>query len=274
MYQFPPKFESKLYDLRNMMEQLLYYVPRGIPDFTDHGVKHSRRIESILMELLIPICNESDNTKLNDYECFCIIACCWLHDLGCIIERNNHGNKSAQIIDEHLSAISIFTDDETRMLKGPILKIISSHTDSPEYKIIGKISVEDLAEKIEIQILENGRAKRIQIKLRLIASIFRLADACDICADRAPFLVYKLIQEFIPDGSKEFWLSHKEITDVSTKCDAKSFVIRVDNANIAKLVIDKFKSDIQELKPILNELEFYYTNVEIIEMGGPDWQSA
>lgn len=78
----------------------------------------------------------------------------------------------------------------------------------------------------------------------------------------------------MPDCSKEFWHSYKWITDISTKCDAKSFVIRVDNANIAKLVIDKFKSDIQELKPILNELEFYYTNVEIIEMGGPDWQSA
>ena len=269
MYELSDKFEYRLYIIKNMVHELLFFVPRSIPEFTDHGVRHSERIEQIIRNLLIPICNKSVDTELNEYECFCLIASCWLHDLGCIISRENHGIRSAQIVNEHLSHLFRGIDN----LEPYILKIISTHTDSDEDKKNGTMSLSNLIDEVEIETIGPDIIDKTKIKVKLIASLFRLADACDICMDRAPSLVYKLIEEDLPEPSKKIWRAHLEITKISINSQKKAFYIIVDNASIGKPVIDKFKKDVDELKFILNSLNFYYTEVEVIEIGGPDWKN-
>lgn len=273
MYNLPHELESKKDLLKNMVNILLYYLPRGIPDFTDHGERHSKRIEEMLNESIIPACNNSENPEihLNDYECFCMIVSCWLHDIGCIISRNNHGLTSAKIVEDLLG--EVFTAYGIEGLKSCITKIISTHTDTDDDKENGKLSISDLIEEIDVKVIENGTLKTVNIKIRLIASLFRLADACDICANRAPSIVYKLIKETMNEEiSKEFWLAHAEITKISINPEEHTFIIRVDNKNRAKKVTDKFRKDIEEIEQILNELKFTYTNVKVLEMGGPDWK--
>ena len=272
MYQLPPELEFKKDVLRDMTRKLRSYIPRGIPDFTDHGEGHSSSIEEILMDLIIPTCNGSDNIAihLNDYECFCMITSCWLHDIGCIIERKNHGIRSARIVKELLGGT--FVSFGFQELEQCIIKIISTHTDTDEDKKKGILRLNDLIKEMEVKISENERIEKITIKLQLISSLFRLADACDICATRAPTLVYKFIKDtFKEDKSKEIWLAHSEVIKLAVDSDKCCFSIYVDNKAKAQPVIEKFKKDLEEIKPILNSLEFPYTNIEVIEIGGPDW---
>lgn len=272
MYELPQELEEKKNLFKEMTKILRSYVPRGIPDFTDHGEMHSGRIEEILKDLIIPTCNGSDNTAihLNDYECFCMITSCWLHDIGCIVDRENHGIRSAQIVKELLSGT--FTTSGIQELEPCIIKIISTHTDTDEDKKKGIVGLSNLIKEMEVKLGEKEQIKKITIKLQLIASLFRLADACDICAIRAPSLVYKLIKDTFKEGkSKKIWLAHSEIVKLAIDSDKYSFSIYVDNKAKAQPVIEKFKKDIEEIKPILNSLKFQYTNIEVIEIGGPDW---
>jgi len=65
MYELSNQFEYRLFIIKNMVHELLFFIPRSIPEFTDHGVRHSERIEQIIRNLLIPICNKSVDTELN-----------------------------------------------------------------------------------------------------------------------------------------------------------------------------------------------------------------
>lgn len=272
MYELPSGLELKKNLFKDMTEILRSYVPRGIPDFTDHGEGHSGRIEELLKDLIIPTCNGSDNTSihLNDYECFCMMTSCWLHDIGCIVERKNHGIRSAQIVKELLDGT--FTANGIQELESCIIKIISTHTDTDEDKKKGILGLSNLIKEMEVKLGEEEQIEKITIKLQLIATLFRLADACDISATRAPSLIYKLIKgTFKEDKSKDIWLAHSEIIKIAIDSKKCCFIIYVDNKARAQPVIEKFKKDIEEIKHILNSLKFQYTNIEIIEIGGPDW---
>jgi|GEM_PF-6793509 len=139
--------------------------------YTDHGPKHSIRNMKYCFLL-------SDYfTRLhNDYERFVLLLACWFHDIGMIKhKRKNHGEDSNDIIYNDSVIRKIIPDSPSRRLLGSICQ---AHTSPQKNK---KDFLEKLREEQDFEV----QGSILKIRPKFLASLLRVADACDLDKERA-----------------------------------------------------------------------------------------
>ena len=171
-------------------EQYLRFIPREIKNFPSHGVDHSINIILQLNDFV-----EDWELRLNNQEMFLLYLGAWLHDIGCLVSRENHSQESVRIIVGNEGVCTSLNAVDREVLIN-LRYLILSHRAS--YSI------------------GNVPDTRGAVRLRLICSIFRLIDACEITCTKCPKNVYELIKDsFVnEDGSPDeeahaFWRAHK-----------------------------------------------------------------
>lgn len=235
-----------IHDVKSQVLQILYYLPREVEmkNYTDHGRGHSERLIQFIDNIL-DVCHKS-NIEINDLEKSLLYAAAWLHDIGCIITRENHSNESVKLIRTYRKYFTAVNDDLLIYLEW----IIKSHQKSQ--------NIEEIEEEL--------RFHGILIKLRFLSSIFRLSDACDIDNRRAPKVVFDIIKDELNERSKEMWLAHSNIQSIYFDHDEKKIFIHVKDVDNAKIVIDNLGEDLDSIKKVLIDNAFPCVTIEIINV--------
>lgn len=164
------------------VKELLTHIENAHPNFTSHGPDHSKTVINNLLKL-IPL-NLRD--AFSPLEILVLLLAAWLHDIGmadfegtlakCLSEeerremrtllRSNHASRSRQYI--------LDQSNYQRLLLGPALA-----------QIVGVVCYAHVNEYDLTRIkLKWGPIRTYEeygeIRTRLLAALFRLADACDL----------------------------------------------------------------------------------------------
>lgn len=227
-----PEFEAKINQIELFAEKFLRFVPRSIPDYPSHGVDHSKNIIEHLENLI-----EKWPIRLLDEEIYLLYLGAWLHDIGIIIDRNEHNLHSAYIINQ----TSIFENILGKETQNMLMWIVKAHSSSFNMMEV----------PLEIR----------KIRLRFISSIFRILDACEIIYTKCPAEVYQLIEQKLNPESKKYWESHMSILSVD-----------FNNPNIVFYVNDKNKSEllvshlIKEIESVREVFQFYGVTFPVVKV--------
>jgi len=197
-------------------EQFLRFIPRNIKNFPSHGLDHS-----------------------------ILYLAAWLHDIGCICDRDHHNEVSFEILlnNENICNSINAVNNSLHELK----YIINSH--SSDY------------------VIENVPKIVNKIRLQLICSIFRLLDACEISCTKCPKEVFELIRPTLEKDQIAycFWDGHMRIKTLTYKKPEIIILIRDPNVN-SKMIVDRLKKEINSIKSIFYENEICIPKVNTIEI--------
>ena len=156
-----------------------------------------------------------------------IRAAAWLHDIGCIKDRNKHHEISASLLLGNTSLVEILTEKYAICLK----YIILAHR--------ARYPIEDVPKDHE------------NIRLRMICAIFRLMDACEICYPKCPSAVYEVIKDSLNEKARQVWIGHKNILDLKfNKPEIRIFVNEIDKC---QFMIDDLNMEISTIRDTFEE---------------------
>jgi len=238
---------DKLEIIRNMLKPVLSYIPRGLDNYTDHGTSHSERIEK-LIDRLAEALKDGSPATLNEMEEFLLRLTAWVHDLGCIISRKRHAERSGRILETHFSDIPYITEYI------PIIALIAkAHSDDGG----DKNRILDLSDRpISIQ----GE----HVRLRYIGAVFRLLDACDISSERTPGLVRKILIEEMSDENKKYWDAHKQVIGITIDPLGGDIEVSVRDKEQAHPVIEDLKQNIFSVSEVLEKNGWTRLSLKVI----------
>lgn len=218
---------------------LLHYLPIGIPSYTDHGVLHSQN----LMKLLCGFLDNWKGTAFTSEEKYLLSAAVWLHDIGCLLGREKHNEKSVELLKHPcFSFLDNFMNGD---LKECLKNIIISH--SSKYDI-NKIP--------ETPINRN-------VRLDLCCVTFRLLDGCDITDARTKPILFEILSScnLIDPDSKDFWESHLSTIGSVFNGNEINVTYRVGKQKQAEVLVNHLKADLEVLNKIFGK---YGMRFEII----------
>jgi hypothetical protein len=199
-------------------EKYLRYLPREIPEFPSHGPDHSINIIDMIMDFV----NKWD-ANLSEEEIFLLYVSAWVHDMGCLICRNDHQKHSVTMLDRTAIVREILGEELYTCLK----YIVKYHSSDEDLKEVPK--------------------KWGRIELQKVCAIFRLLDACDITEIKCPKGVYEIIKISTPPLSKtadEYWNAHMSIESLTFECP--KIKIFVNNYEKCKFLIEKLEREISK----------------------------
>ncbi|RZB37206.1 MAG: hypothetical protein SRB2_01288 [Desulfobacteraceae bacterium Eth-SRB2] len=186
--------------------------------YTPHGVEHSESVEDNMHKLIPGEAYED----LTERERFYLLASAWIHDLGMMqsiikeIYPYNHEIMTPTEIREvhHISSEKYITDHYA--------KIGIKETDK---LILSKLCrfhrrQEDIEECGEVLTVNSEI-----VRVRLIASYLRLADAFDVSESRTPSKNYFIYLHDMPLDSKMHWIKHRLISDIIPNPDNKTITV-------------------------------------------------
>ncbi len=184
---------------KKAIEDVLPFV--NLPDFTDHGIKHSKTLEDLLSKL-IP---EKMAEPLIPFEIFSLLMASLLHDTGMFMKK---------IPDEGITEIRIDHYNRSRefVLNNKDALGLSKH----EAIVIGEIcrahGMPNLSylEKEDSEIISLDNYGKVRISL--LSALLRVADILEITANRAPEIILKNRVMF--PISREYWELHSCISSV------------------------------------------------------------
>jgi hypothetical protein len=190
--------------------------------YTDHGPTHVKIVANLALKLLrilvekklvIPSIVENYDMENDDAEVVVVLGSIF-HDLGMIVQRNNHEKYSAILAMEFFEKIltPTYSEEEKAIITSEVLHAIVTHEESPnteptnriltrEAGIVGiadaldmesgraripfqsgKVDIHAISalsiEKIDIELAENGAAKPINIKIKMSnsAGVFQIDE--------------------------------------------------------------------------------------------------
>jgi orotate phosphoribosyltransferase len=235
------KTDSKLYSTFKVNKEYIKpFLEKATPiDYTYHGYKHSQKIESYV-EDLIP---DDLFNRLTKDEIFILLHGIYYHDIGMLYyskesvineikELNeNFGKEYEEFLKNHpnlrilgvdryihnkISSERIYFGSykyNENIIKLPdiqcaklIADICIGHRD---YKNEKDDEIKTLEKISQIDTYNDGF-----VHTRLLACILRIADELDITNQRAPSDVFREIESFINDKSKNEWLNSELINKV------------------------------------------------------------
>jgi len=229
-------FEAKLIEIGAISEQFLRFLPREIRTYPSHGYDHTRNIIKYIPDFL-----EKWGIRLNEIEIFLLYAAAWVHDIGCLVERDKHNMRSSEIISREKFFSSILTKEQLTSLK----YIVEAHSSSNCPYPINKVPK------------EWG-----DVRLRFICSIFRIMDACDITDANCPSLVYKIIQPTLGEESERHWKAHLNVEKLTFR--HPYIAIYVDKIEECRFLIDHLYREIELIQSVFNDYEFVIPIIQII----------
>lgn len=242
------RHRSAVVQVAGLVQQVLNYLPRSIPQYTDHGVQHSnnlmRRFSNFLENL------QEFNLELTEEERWLVCLAIWLHDIGCLIaeegEREKHNEYSVQLLERVEFGIleDILGSDILKCLKFVVISHSSNYC-------LEQVPKEPL---------------HPNIRLRLICAIFRLLDGCDITSARTKRVLYEILKAYnlLDQKSKKFWEAHRSIS--SAVFEGDTIKIDCDNTDTAELLIEHLEKDLREINRIFSEERFPTFRIEAVSI--------
>jgi uncharacterized UPF0160 family protein len=230
------------------VKQILNYLPRAIPDYTDHGVQHSNNLMKIFSNFLSNQKDHFEKAFLTEEERWVICLAIWLHDIGVLVtkqeEKDKHNENSVEILDrpEFEFLKSQLGKDIVKCLKF----VIKNHSSKCDLNAITKDPIHP------------------KIRLRLICAIFRLIDGCDVTSARTKPVLYKLLRAYdlLNQDSVEYWEAHLTISSAVFK--KEEIIIDCDDPTTAKKLTDHLEKEINRINLILNQERFPEFTVKIV----------
>ncbi|NMB78029.1 MAG: hypothetical protein GYA23_02910 [Methanomicrobiales archaeon] len=190
--------------------------------------------------------NFTDNwtVPLTENERFVLYAAAWLHDIGCIRDRDDHNMYSIDILLRDHDTCNYLDTIDSNLLR--VLRyVIESHSKSH-----CPYGIDEIPEKV-------GPARA-----RLLAAIFRLMDACEITKYKCPPHVFAEIRgdltkedenkKRIPDTKAiEFWEGHMSISYLGFNKPA--IEIFINDAIKTKSIIDGLNEEIRSIEHVFHD---------------------
>lgn len=231
-----PDYKNTLAQIAIFSDDFLRFISREMPNFPSHGRDHSIAIINLINQFV------KGYDQIGEEELFYLYICAWLHDIGCIIDRKNHNEHSVKIINDSEFIQTIL---EKKAIKC-ISTITLAHSSSYDIHKVPK----NLAD----------------IRIGLLAAIFRLVDACEISNNKCPSSVYKVIKEKLiatdPEANK-FWIAHMGIYYI--QINYPIIVVHCDQKAKSELVISRLNSEIESIKNIFPIYKMSPPTLKIVE---------
>jgi exopolyphosphatase/pppGpp-phosphohydrolase len=228
-----PEQMMLLYLIESYSKPFLTFLPRNISDFSSHGIDHTQKIISKL-NCFVP----NWNIELTQDEALLLYLASWVHDIGCIKDRERHHEVSANLLLNNTSLYESLTDKYAIPLKYIVLAHRSQYP-------LDSISQE-----------HNG------IRLRMICAIFRLMDACEICYSRCPKTVFEVIKDSFNPRSREVWIGHMNILNL--KFSNPEIQIFVNDIEKCQFLIDDLLREIKTINDTFEENGLPLPTVQIL----------
>ncbi|NLZ30887.1 MAG: HD domain-containing protein [Methanomicrobiales archaeon] len=185
------------------------------------------------------------NISVTEDEKYLLYLAAWLHDIGCISDREHHNIASFQILlqDEGTcNSINYVNPSALMQLK----YVINSHSSS--------YNIDSVPETM------NG------VRLKLICSIFRLLDACEICCTKCPKAVFKVIAPTLKDdpAAYSYWDGHMRIQSVVYK-DPDILILARDSNQNSVNIVDRLRKEVDSITSIFLENGLHIPNIVVID---------
>lgn len=224
--------EIALFTISKYAEGFLRFISRAIQNYPSHGVDHSVNIIRLINDF-----TDKWDINLNSDERFILYAAAWLHDIGCIRDRDHHNMLSAKILLKNESICNTINDMDNDLLF--ILKVvIESHSSSYD--------------------IDTVPVMRGAVRVRLISAIFRLLDACEITNLKCPRPVFEEIKEDLKntDGTVDteavaFWEGHMNIKYIGFS--RPNIEIITNDFQKTQNIINRLKAEISSIHHIFQE---------------------
>jgi tetratricopeptide (TPR) repeat protein len=240
-------------------------VPEAPPYYTGHGVEHSQRILGILDRL-------TERLDLQICEAFPLLCSVWLHDIGMFVGRELGEPYETTRKLHHLRTVE-YVKQEAEAGRLPldqwqlpnVLDICRAHR--------SRVKFDDEPIIPKERPFEDGIRT---VRVRLLGSLLRFADACDVHHSRAPEAVFEIHKEFIPRVSKEHWKKHFRVSNVRFNWDKACVEIPVilpeddvekqnEQRRIARLVRGELEAELRSVERIFEEYGVSLFHVSIID---------
>lgn len=182
--------DESLHDRLMLIEPIarsvLTYTASKFPDFTPHDFeRHSLNVEKIL-NWMVP---DEVKSSMDPYELFFLIISAWLHDWGMVASKNENADEVRQNHHER-------TEQNFQKLYKEVL------LSQQEANIAGRICRGHRTDDLQSDLYANsfiGSSNNL-VHVSFLAALLRLADECDVTANRTPEIIYSSIH---PEGRSE-----------------------------------------------------------------------
>lgn len=233
--------QIEILGISGKISPVLAYVQRGEKDLTDHGMNHSKKVIENLNEIL-SIQNEIGDFEISAFEAKLLYLSALLHDVGCIISRTNHSVESVRILKQLCPAYISIEDSLLTALCWIIKYHSRAHETDGERKELNLKDVPDV-----INVTKN------EVRLRFLAGVFRLADACDVEAQRAPRIVFEILRERMDARAVEYWTTHQRIVSLEFNPDKKAVIVWAKEDEDIDLLLNDLASELSTVEDVLGK---------------------
>jgi ABC-type multidrug transport system fused ATPase/permease subunit len=236
-YRLRGLLKKKSKDLYKRFESLWqfaldnYLKFMNIENYTNHGEDHVLNVEKNIYSLLTKKAIEA----LSDFDTFCLLSSCCLHDIGMITKQKSSESYSKVRQNHHLRVKQLLEE-----------RYSECHLNQQEARIIGEIcyshgtpNMDELAPYDNWSIAEHGKVNAL-----LIGALLRIGDLLDLNFLRAPTLVADLKK--IKGISLYHWKLHSKISDIKIDHEKREISIHAIADN---------EHDLSELYRLKNWIE-------------------
>jgi hypothetical protein len=249
--------------IRNWAEPLLVHGMHT--GYTDHTIAHSDRV-IVYLSRISQVC------LLNKYEACILIGASYVHDIG--MQDLRSGNELKEIRDLH------------HLLSGEIIRELGRHnTDNSIFSMhipfdevfnfVSLVAEGHRAVDIHGKKYDSHHLNNMEIRLRLLAALLRLADELDIDYQRAPIRM-TLLSNYPPSTLVHWYKSHY-VGSVEVSGYKITIYFRFPenyDANYIKifhrLVYEKIRIVVEEVNEIFKENGFVMAMVKPVVETNPD----
>ena len=228
-------------------------------------MEHSRRILAILDRL-------TSRLDIQIFEAFPLLCSVWLHDIGMFVgrepgepyevTRNLHHLRTVEYVKQEAEAGRLPLD---QWQLPNVLDVCRAHR--------SKVNFDEEPIIPEARPFEDGTGI---IRVQLLASLLRFADACDVHHSRAPWVVFEIHEEFIHRVSREHWKKHFQVSQVrfnwDRACVEVPIVLPVDDMEtfneqrrIASCIKEELTAELQTVQPIFDKYGVGLSHIKIID---------
>jgi|GEM_PF-4499157 exopolyphosphatase/pppGpp-phosphohydrolase len=195
------------------------------------------------------LCNFQENfsdVNFSQEEKLLLCLAALLHDLGCILGRQDHAKKSIKILEHERFGFvqDMIGDDLLTCLK----YIILSHPSSYD---LNELPINPI---------------HADVRLNLICAIFKLLDECELSSARVTHMLYDILKTFskIRNNAVKYWEAHINIISVVFKNNV--IYIGSKNPEKTKMLTDHFKKELRKVNKIFLKENFPMLHVKIWKM--------
>jgi hypothetical protein len=212
----------------------------------------------------------TEKLDLHLIEAFPLLCSVWLHDLGMFVGRQSgesyettrklHHERSAEYVKREAQAGHLPLD---QWQLPNVLDICRAHRSKVKFDEEPIIPRERL--------FEDGTGI---VRVQLLSSLLRFADACDVHHSRAPEAVFEIHKEFIPRVSREHWKKHFRVGQMRFNWDKTCVEVPVilpeedlerqnEQRRIAQWIRDELSAELQSVASVFEQYRVKLFHVEI-----------